>query len=611
MPLLRKAAILIAMPHHTRCAQPALRVWERGAGFVHGVRRLRPGRPPIAQVVAGCIALASLSACGLGDGFADVGGALVDPPDALFSQRPTQLLAGSFERAGIFASAEQGPHLVALTAEKEPHLIIQALPNGSPCDAGPAADFAQFTEVHADTLIVLARTEVDEKGRRDYHFYDTACQLVSPVIKSALDFGYDCLDGRCIQVFLQKDGTLIFLDISRAKREREIEQVVSYQKSGDHWILSKDGKLSTVRADQLQSTELYAEDVQVFSVGRSKAELYYQTDHGVVHRIGDEQVLIEDACLVPPKETSFFQVVQIPCGSEKQFIVTQYLSSDAHVHPLPPLDPVSSIGFLGFDWAIQTTKEPGAPFGYLRLPSFDISTKITEDLTVEPLLASVKTLLFSPQGEGFALADYDGTRGQIYRLTHNQKHSNYKVSALLSDARSLSTSQLCSDFMVEIDKGGQLSDLGCFAINDESYEAFAKKVISPSIPNSWISSSPLDSWIYTRPPRIRNISFTTQVKNDRASLEIVSYSEGTILSTSTPDVGQVVPQSSAMSVEPLAAFYVDTKNNTLSAYYPELDAHQQLAENVSNYVVMAYPTAAVLFIVKSGSKAGIWMSKAE
>src|SRR5690606_18625016 len=357
--------------------------------------------------------------------------------------------------------------------------------------------------------------------------------------------------------------------------------------------------------------ELYAEDVQVFSIGRSKDELYYQTAHGVVHRIGEEQVLIEDACLVPPKETSFFQVVQIPCGSEKQFIVTQYLSSDAHVHPLPPLDPVSSIGFLGFDWAIQTTKEPGAPFDYLRLPSFDISTRNTEDLTVEPLLASVKTLLFSPQGEGFALADYDGTRGQIYRLTHDQKRSKYKVSALISEARSLSTSQLCSDFTVEIDKGGQLSDLGCFAINDESFEPFAKNVISPSTPSPWISSSPLDAWIYTRPPRVRNISFTTQVKNDRTSLELVSYSEGAILSTNMPDVGQVRPQSSAMSVEPLAAFYIDTKNDTLSAYYPELDAHQPLAENVSNYVVMAYPTSAVLFIVKSGSKAGIWMSKAE
>lgn len=579
---------------------------ERGAGLGHSWRRTTPGRPPWAELLLAVVALGPITACGLSDGFADVGGALLDSNDEYFSDQPTQLMAGAFRRAGIIASAGKGSHLVAITNEKKPHLVIQALPEGSPCDAGPAVDFEQFTDVNSDSLVVLALSAQDGQGRRDFAFYDTACDLVTPVIKSALDFGYDCADGQCIQVYLQEDGTLVFLDLETVTRAREIDHVLSYR---NHWILTDDGKLSRVAESDLQNSEIYAENVQSFSLGSFAGEVYYQTDEGVERIYQDEHALVAGACLKSHAETSsVLPIVEMPCGSSEQFLVSYEPStSSLHAAQLPHLDPVSAVGFLGVDLSLATSKEPGGSFDYYRIVDIE---KSSDPLTIEHLLSSVQTLFFGPEGDGFALADYDGERGQIYRISQATDDSDYELTRLLSEVRVLGTSPLCPDYFAQV-AIDELSNFGCLDRKTGDFEVFARKVIAPTVSRDWVSRDPLDAWIYVAQPKTRRLSLTTDLKDDQARLQIVEYSDGNIETTTTPNVGPVVPQSSAMSLEPVAAFYIDADDQSLSAYYPALDAHHKIADHVSNYVVMNYPTSAVLFVVEAGLDAGIWLSKSE
>lgn len=218
-----------------------------------------------------------VAGCGLTDGFRDVGETLFDGEETRFSDEPIQLMQGSFRRATLVAARGVEPHLVAITDEDSPRVLIQGRSDQEPCDAGPGDEFEQLTSPSEESLVVRTVTQPDAEGRRTYRFVDTDCVAVTPPIEDALLLDSSCAQGTCVQIYLQSNGTLVFLDPVAVSRVHEIDDVVDIQHNTYALVLRESGDLLGLSLSDPKGARIVAEAVERFALDSGSSDVAIQT----------------------------------------------------------------------------------------------------------------------------------------------------------------------------------------------------------------------------------------------------------------------------------------------------------------------------------------------
>ncbi|MCH2110344.1 MAG: hypothetical protein MK135_13560, partial [Polyangiaceae bacterium] len=228
---------------------------------------------------------ASSSACDLGQGLVDVGGALGNPEAALLDAPGRRLTEGDFSQLTIDGSQQNGGYVLALhETENGSEAWCQPYLNGAGCSVSPAVDFSRVSSKVDIELpgIFAVQEDRNAQGRGKIRFLDFDCQDVLPALENSslprIEFPQTTPRG----VFsLGEDQSLNFID----PKNRIIEKIatkVTLARVADDYLYTIEGEQVVVRDENFKEILRAGEQVEdITTTGGSALTLAFRDTNGL------------------------------------------------------------------------------------------------------------------------------------------------------------------------------------------------------------------------------------------------------------------------------------------------------------------------------------------
>lgn len=577
-----------------------------------GLDWLELGLPLLALAVG-----ATVSGCNLADNLGDLGDSLLNPDAELLEVPGRQLAHGHYSHLELDGSLDSGGWVVAQRHDLDEEAVsIISFAGDGQCELPGAVQFRRISsrvDLSLPGLLAYERRDADGTPIVDFAGFDCTSRL-TPVKNGTLPSATFPRSSPRGLLLLGHDGRLLLVDaVDQRLRDIATEvtfgvsQVQAGKPGSDRlWILRGHGdeRELVVFDSELEPIQAFPGIHQVTLLANWPGQDAVVTDAEGLHFLSLEnntkELIDPEGCEPLPyggQRLAYFS----PCSERRlRFSVPGKLvgreEEQFTIDVGPNVVAPSKIivfwqGADSFLFYLVNPDDPNATVGELRL---------AERLGADPedRVDADRSLAFDSHLDGqHILVDWDGTSGTLVKpnLTVRQDDVTVRDFEGLTEVAQGVVPTLFFPYGVLINYDGAVGDLVRLERSVDEYV-----------------QTPLVSGVPLQLPASDVTSGAFAVVGDYANGSGTAYL--VLGDTPQPVANNVLPNTLAFLEQPRALTYLARDGSTdtaeLRAWLIDAELDIRVSERVSEYRGLPWPSAGLLYAVRSGDRAGLWFAKA-
>lgn len=551
------------------------------------------------------VGLSLFAGCDLQGNVEDLGGSLLDPDAALLDAPGRKLASGHYGNLELDGSLETGGYVLAKHYEDDAQsLSIISFVGDGKCEVSPVSEFQRVSsrvDVALPGLVAYQRTR-DDDGLGDVEFVGFDCAPKLETIPGAslpdVPFPRSAPEG---MLTLGSDGKLTYIDVVDGRISTAVEGVSSGRAESTYlWTLeSSVVKVYDSSFEELASWGENVTDLMILGAEHEPSAAIVD-DSGlnfVDVETGEKTLIAADGCA--PKSLGSNVIAYLsPCASRtlKLSVPGGLLLSEADRVTVEVASNVIHHETALGDWKGKnsellylTNDDAAATTGQLHV------LRMNEDpeLSTDRVLAESAYIL-----GGNIYLDWDGGRGRLMTPHYEEESGTMMLDDLTevaTDVAQLPGGSYLSDRGALVNFDGEVGDL---CVLTEAESGYPCSLLASKVP------------VQTQATEEKTDAFAFVGDYDGSSGTAYLVIGGNARAIGT----DAIPGTLRFLEQPRAVAYLvnagEPGTATLRAWLidSELDLH--VADRVSEYRELPWPSPGLLYSVPEGDNAGIWFAKA-
>lgn len=551
------------------------------------------------------------AACDLPQNLGDLGGSLLDPDTELLEIPGRQLASGHYSRLELDGSLESGGWIVAKRHDLDSEAVsVISFTGDGQCDITDATDFQRVSsrvDVALPGLIAVQRPSGPDRGPT-VEFVGFDCEpRLDPVEASSLpSVPFPRSTPRGL-LMLTSEGHLLLVDATRQTLEPIATNVRSGSSEGNRlWLLRGEGETSDLVVYDSALEELATwPDVAEHAVlgGWSEPNAAVRDAEGlhfVTVATGEKELIAEDGCQAVPLGNQVL-AYYAPCAERRlQLSIPGHLIEREEDRVTVEIGPdVTAPSEVILNWQgkdsfalYQVNPASGtAPTGELRLAErLGYDPEEREDRSVLPEARLSRSQVY---------VDWDGVSGTLMapRYTTREGRSVFEgLDPVAAGVAQLAGGDVTSERGVLIDYDGETGALVRFTRSGDG--EFDHVPIAEGVP---IQTQVVD-------PGGAGFALVGDFAGRGGTAYLVQGGAARAVGESA------LPNTLRFLEDPPALAYLAHDGSgataTLRAWLLEAELNVRVADQVSEYRELPWPSAGLLYAVPEGDRAGVWFARA-
>ncbi len=557
--------------------------------------------------VLGALASGSLTACDLAGNLEDMGGTLVDPDAQLLDAPGRKLASGTYSNLELDGSLDKGGYVLAKRHDVEPQsLAIISFVGSGACEVSPAQAFQRISSRVDVALpgLIAYQAERDGQGRGQVDFVGFDCQpRLSPVSSASLpEVPFPRSKPRGL-LTLDVDGALSLVD-ARAGELVPVADGVSSGRAEGKYLWTIEEGVAHVYDQDLDEVASWGQNVRELTIrgGTQEPSAVLVDDDGLSFASVEtgEKTLVSKTGCAPVSLASGVVGYFDPCESRALTLsipgtslsseedrVTIRVADDVVLHQF------ALVSFRGDSGALLylANEAPGTSRDTLR--AVRLRGGDEPGATDDRVLSKSAALI-----AGNIYLDWDGSSGTLVVPRYDEDDDGVFVDKLVevaSNVAQLPGGTVSSPRGILERFDGSVGDLSVAVARGDGYET---RKLAGGVP-------------------IQDQTFD-QESGDFAFVGDFDGVSGTpylVRGGRVRAVGKkALPGTLRFLEQPRAIAYLAENGTgtsaTLRAWLIDAELDYQVAERVTEYRELPWPSPGLLYSVPEGDRAGIWFAKA-
>jgi hypothetical protein len=555
---------------------------------------------------AGALAtLGLLSSCDLQGNVEDLGGSLLDPDAALLDVPGRKLADGRYSNLELDGSLETGGYVLAKRYDlEEQALSVISFVGDGQCEVSPMAAFQRVSsrvDVALPGLVAYQRTRSDS-GIGDVEFIGFDCapklQKVPDASLPDVPFPRSAPEG---MLTLSEDGTLSYIDVVGERIVTAVEGVGSGRAESSYlWTLENSVvKVYDASFSELASWGDNVSDLLILGADHDPSAAIVD-DAGLSFvdlETGEKTLIAADGC--EPKSLGSNVIAYLsPCASRTLKLSVPgslLLSSEDRV----TIEVASNV--IHHESSLADWKGKESELVYVKNEDASATTGQLHVLAIneDPEQATDRVLAENAFISGSnVFLDWDGQTGRLMTLVYDESSGTSVVddlSEVATDVAQLPGGSFLSDRGVLVSFDGEVGDLCVLTESESGY-----------------SCALLGSKVPVQTQAVEEMSDAFAFVGDYDGTSGTAY---LVIDGNARAIGQdALPGTLRFLEEPRAVAYLAHNGvpgtATLRAWLIDAELDLHVADRVSEYRELPWPSPGLLYAIPEGDTAGIWFAKA-
>ncbi len=546
-----------------------------------------------------------VSGCDLAGNVEDLGNALVDPDSSLLDAPGRKLADGKYSNLELDGSLDKGGYVLARRHDVEPEsLAIISFVGDGQCEVSPVAAFQRVSSRVDVALpgLIAYHAERDANGKGDVNFIGFDCKpRLTPIASASLPDVPFPRNQPTGLLTLATNGELSLVD-ARNDQLVSVASNVSNGRAEGKFLWTLEEGVAVVYDKELEEVASWGSNIRelVIRGGSQDPSAMLVDDEGlsfVTVATGEKTPVSETGCAPVSLGTGIIGYLD-PCESRtlKLSIPGSYLLADEERVTVTVADGVANHQAVmasfqdGNGVVLFLTGEPGSVTGELH----------TAGLSGEEANATNDRML-APNAfvsAGSIFLDWNGQSGQLVVPSYDDEADTLTIAELVDVAPNVAQmlgGTLTSQRGILENFDGVVGDLSVVSSSGDTYET---KKLASRVPVQ-DQTVEIETGDFAFVGDFDGTSGTAYLVHDGKARAVGEKAfPGTLRFLDNPRAVAYLADNGKPGTAKLRAWLIDA----------ELDLH--VADRVTEYRELPWPSSGLLYAVPEGDAAGIWFAKA-